>query len=194
MDLKLIKAILYSPPEITTYYFMKSYRACESYFNRIVFIGLRLKGIQYSQAEKIIRTTFMPIRDSLRKGLSLIDEQKGKKIIQQEAVQNSFNLFLGFSAPYRNLVSHGVLTEISDQRTLELLIELNIKMLKEIEHEIGKTFNLSILDEPQKWGARKSKKVFTENEINELKLGHDAREPISIGEAERLYKEINWSH
>ena len=194
MDLKLIKVIIHSPPEINTFYFMKSYRTCESYFNRIVFIGLRLKGIQYNQAEKIIRTTYIPVRDALRKGLDLLDAKKSVQIIQKEAVQGSFNLFLNFSVPYRNLVSHGVISEINDHKTLEVLIELNIKMIKEIEHEVGKTFNRSFLDEPKKWGARKSNRIFSENEIKQLKIGHGAREPISTGEAEKLFGDISWMH
>ncbi len=194
MDLKYIKAMIYDPPETNTDYFMKSYRTCESYFNRIVFIGLRLKGVQYGQAVKIIRTTYMPVKVSLRKGLDLIDTKKSEGIVQKEAVRDSFNLFIGFSVPHRNLVSHGVLTEINERKTLGLLIELNIKMLKEIEFEIGRTFNHSVLDPPKKWGAGKSNKVFTENEIKGLELGHDAREPISTGEAEKLYSAINWRH
>lgn len=194
MDLKHIKTMINNPPEFNTDYFMRSYRTCESYFKRIVFIGLRLKGVQYNQAERIIRTTFMPVRDILRKGLELLDKNKSEQIIEKAAVQNSFNLFLKFSVPYRNLVSHGVLTEIDDQKTLRLLIELNIKMIKEIEHEVGKTFNRSILDEPKKWGARKSNKIFAEDEIRALKLGHDAREPIAIAEAKKLYEDIYWLH
>ena len=194
MDLKYIRSIINDPPETTTDYFMKSYRTCESYFNRILFIGLRLKGIKYSQAEGILRTTFIPIRDSLGKGLQLIDDKKSEQILKQKAVQDAYRLFLSFSSPYRNLVSHGVFTEINDKRTLELLVKTNVKLLKELEHELGRVFNHSAFDKPKDWGAKKSNRVYTENEIRELKLGYDAKEPISTNEAEKRYNNIDWLH
>lgn len=194
MYLKEIKAIIDNEPEFSTDYFLKTHRSLEGYFNRLIFIGLRINVIKYADSQKIIRNTFLNVHNSLEKGLCLLEKKQGAIIFNSPTIKSAYKLFLDFSVRYRNKIEHAVLAEIRDELTLETCINTNIYLLREIEYMLNKTFQKSAFDKPTLWGAKKSFKNITDQDVKSLKLGSEAKEPIKSSNAFEEFKKIKWVH
>jgi len=190
MYLKEIKRVVNEEPVYTTQYFLKTHRAVEGFLARIIFIGLRMKGIKYDQSQKIVRYTFLKVRDSLKKGIELLDGKKSFLIKESKPIDECYDLFLKFSVPYRNKIEHAVIPDIKDEKILKLCININLKFLRSLEQFLQSNFNNSVFDEPKKWGAKRSSRDFTDDEIKIMKLGIKTQEPIKYQEAIERFKKI----
>jgi hypothetical protein len=156
MYLKTIKELIDpNNTEYTNSFFKDCHIACESYFTRLMLIGLRMNGISYRQTSEVTKDSFLSIRDTLEKALILIDKEKGPLVVKEVNLKNGLELFIKYSAGYRNKLQHGAIEEINDPIVLKLVIDINLSLIREIEFYLNKYFNLSAFNTPGEWGAKR---------------------------------------
>ena len=98
MYLKTIKELAYKRyTEYSDSDIKESECAVEAYFNRLIFIGLRLQGVKYKQCQEIIKNTFIHEKESLKKHLnhSAFDQPKerGAKNSQRDFTEDEIKRF-----------------------------------------------------------------------------------------------------
>lgn len=160
--------------------------AVEAYFNRLILIGLRLKGVKYEQCQEIIKNTFIHEKDSLKNGLKLICKEQLKDIYSSK-IEKLKELFESFSVVYRNKLVHGAISGVHDKKIAELCVKINKALIQELEKSLNKHLNHSAFDQPKKWGAKNSQRDFTDDEISEFKLGGKTAAPIKYEEAKKEF-------
>lgn len=160
-------------------------QAVETYFRRLVFIGLRLKGVSYKQAQSVIMNKFIRTDTALKTALRLINKEKAPNVLEKESIKAISGLFMKYSRPYRNMIEHSGVGGITDTQIIRICIDINIFFIKEMEHQIVKELGHSAFVEPKEWGAKRSEKVFSDIEIDNLNLGNKTSRPIKREEANR---------
>jgi len=194
MHLNYIKRIIEDSPEPNINYFLKTHRAIQGYSNRIVFIALRLHGLKYDQARKAINSRNLPVIGTLKNALIKIDKEKGKQVLAKSSINESISLYLTFTSRYRNMFVHSILADQNYDQLLPLLLRINVNFLRELEYYVKEIFGHSAFDGPRKWGAKKSSRVFSEEEIDFLDLGSRVKAPLDAEEAKHRFEQINWDH
>ncbi|ADY14188.1 hypothetical protein [Sphaerochaeta globosa] len=180
--------------EYTNAFFMDCHIACEAYFSRLMFIGLRMNGVSYKQAMEATKESFLHIHDTLEKALVLINKEKGPMVFKEENLKTGLQLFVDCSAGYRNKLQHGAIEEINDLNVLKLIIDINLSLIREIEFYLMKYFNQSAFDSPGKWGA---KRIITIQEIDDIRKKFKLKpgsKIMSFEKSNELFSKINWQH
>jgi hypothetical protein len=193
-----LKDILGAPnPPKTTDSFIQIHRHLEGYFKRVLFIGLRLNGAQYSTGQLIINSVHMDVTSQIKKAITLIDRRSDCYSIIIDALEAEyrslfklFELFQNFSAKYRNRIAHGIISEIRDPAILESLIRVDQLLFKEFETMLMAEHGHSALQMPKDWGARRGTKESADSLIKRLKLGKISLQPIAIKDVHRVLTEI----
>ena len=190
MYLKTIKELAYKRyTEYSDSDIKESECAVEAYFNRLIFIGLRLQGVKYKQCQEIIKNTFIHEKESLKNGLKLICAEKHEALYSTK-IDELKDLFEMFSVVYRNKLVHGAISGVHDKKIAELCVKINKVLIQELEKSLKKQLNHSAFDQPKKWGAKTSQRDFTEDEIKRFKLGKEAKNPIKYEEAKQKFDSI----
>lgn len=165
-------------------------QAVETYFMRLILIGLRLKGVSYKQAQEIIMNKFVKTDTALDVALNLIDNRKAPIVLEKESIKTISSLFMKFSRPYRNKLEHSGVGGITDTEIIRTCININTAFIREMDYQITSEMGHSAFVEPKEWGARRSGRIFTDTEIDNLKLGGKACRPIKKEEASRKLNEF----
>jgi hypothetical protein len=193
-----LKDILGAPnPPKTTDSFILVDRHLEGYFKRVLFIGLRVNGAQYSTSQSIIHSVHMDVASLIKKAIVLVDGRSDcyREIIDAaEAKHKSLfaliELFQNFSARFRNRIAHGIISEIRDPAILESLIRVDQLLFKEFETMLMAEYGHSALQMPKDWGARRGTKESTDSLIMRLKLGKNSLQPMAVKDVYRVLAEI----
>ncbi len=122
--LKSMKEKMGSITEISVPSFIDRHRYAEGYLRRLLLIGLRLNGVQYKQAQKIVELSFLNNRALLEKVFILLSQHEftlKQAKTKYSRFATSIDLFLNFTSPYRNLLIHGILDTIQDLKLIEYL-------------------------------------------------------------------------
>lgn len=166
--------------------FIHLHRHLEGYFKRVMLIGLRLHGAQYKTATAIVDTIHINAKDQIEKALVLLEvsPRKHQQILGEikhdhQSVFMFIKLFTEFSSRFRNRLAHGVLDEIRDEVSLDLLFRVDQGLFLELESMLKTRHGHSALDKPNKWGAKPGTKDNIESLVDELKLGKFSPVPIS---------------
>lgn len=165
-------------------------QAVEAYFMRLILIGLRLKGVSYKQAQEIIMNNYVKTETALSVALNLINKDNAQAVLEKESIKTISTLFMKFSRPYRNKLEHSGVGGITDTEIIRTCININTAFIREMEYQITNEMGHSAFAEPKEWGARRSERILTDAEIDNLKLGGRASRPIKKEEASRKYKEF----
>lgn len=169
--------------------FFKSHRYVEGYIKRVFLIGLRLNGVQFKNAVKIIEGTYIKTDSLIEKVLFLLNHNHthGKQQQVIESLKKSHTEFfqmnelvLKFTVPYRNRLAHGTIEELKDQELIDWLCHINRSYFKEFENLLLKEFGHSAFEEPGKWGAKRGIQEKTEDTVNNLKLGSIVSKPMTL--------------
>jgi hypothetical protein len=185
VNLKNLKNLVESnPSNITTTDFVNLHVGIESYLKRLLFIGLRLNGVQYKTATEVVSMTNLQNRQLIKKTIKLISQNK-KTLTDFENHNTDFkvilDLFFEFTSVYRNRVVHGVDEIIYDNTILRYCYFIDKCLIREFEMTlISHGFN-SAFDTPKTWGASRSKNTENFDEIiKRLDLGKIAKTPRGI--------------
>ena len=120
ISVKQLKTVLSSNKRTNTSDdFFKSHRYVEGYIKRVFLVALRLNGVQYKNAMKIIEGTYIKTGSLIEKVLFLLNQTGGKQqqvITQLKKSHPDFfkinELVLKFTVPYRNRLAHGTIEEL----------------------------------------------------------------------------------
>ena len=140
--------------------------AVERYFQRLFFIGLRRKGVNYQQAEEIVKRKRTEVgnllQDILKNYILSAEQYDDFKYVNSLQVLGS--LFMNYTLPQRNSIAHGKYS-CPDEETIILCIKINIGYILEIEEFLKTRLSLSAFDTPKKWGAAVVRRKLTDGEI-----------------------------
>jgi hypothetical protein len=156
-NLTVFKKLLDSK-NISFVHFLRLHFAVEALFMRMLLIGLRLKGIQYKTAVEAvgIYTVKKKKEDILKKAWELCGFNYTKDINSNKKYRELKDLYLHFSAPYRNKLVHGAKSSINDEELLSILISIDKSFIETIE-SIAKSKGESFFNEPKTWGTKNGK-------------------------------------
>jgi hypothetical protein len=193
-----LRDILGAPnPSKTTDSFIQVHRHLEGYFKRVLFIGLRINGAQYSTGQVIISSAHMDVQSQITKAIELVDRRSDchSKIIEAtkakyKSLFTLIELFQNFSARFRNRLAHGVISEIRDPAILESLIRVDQLLFMEFEAMLMAEYGHSALQAPKDWGARRGTKESADSLIKRLKLGKISLQPMAIEDVHRALTDI----
>lgn len=193
-----LRDILGAPnPPKTTDSFIQVHRHLEGYFKRVLFIGLRINGAQYSTGQAIIHSVHMDVTSQITKAIALVDRRSDShgKIIdaaktKYKSLFTLIELFQNFSARFRNRITHGIVTEIRDSAILESLIRVDQLLFMEFEAMLMAEHGHSALQMPKDWGARRGTKESTDSLIKRLNLGKISLQPMAIKDVHNALTEI----
>ena len=164
-------------------------------------IGLRLKGVQYNNAVKIIEGTYINTGSLIEKVLFLLNQTGGKQQQVITSLKNSHpeffqmnELVLKFTAPYRNRLAHGTIEELKDQKLVNWLCHINRSYFKEFESLLQKEFGHSAFEAPGKWGAKRGVQEQVEDTVKNLKLGSIISEPISLSSVQKSLRGTGYEY
>lgn len=194
ISVKQLKAVLSLKKRINTSDdFFKSHRYVEGYIKRVFLIGLRLNGVQYKNAVKIIEGTYIKTDSLIEKVLFLLSHNGGKQQQVITSLKKSHpeffqmnELVLKFTVPYRNRLAHGTIEELKDQELVDWLCHINRSYFKEFESLLLKEFGHSAFEEPGKWGAKRGIQKKTEDIVKNLKLGSIVSKPMTLASVQKL--------
>jgi len=162
----------------TTAEFLDIHRYMEGYLKRVLFIGLRLKGVQYKNAEFIVSKIQLDIATAIGKSWFFLDQSGSKNGAFIKALESKHpdlfilkEVFITFCSRYRNQVAHGLIGQISGQDAIDLLCHVNLSFYKAIEAMLQAEFSCSAFDTPTLWGASRSLNEGHATTIARLSLG-----------------------
>lgn len=140
--------------EISDDQFLNLHIVIESYFKRLLMIGLRNNGVQYKCASKVADRFHSQPSDLIKKVWKLIkiDIKDLEKDKNYTAINNCH---LNFTSVYRNQRLHGVIPKIENKELLELLIKVDKAYIQMIENNLRKLKNASCFNSPKEWGIKK---------------------------------------
>ncbi len=143
--------------EISDEYFLELHFCIEGCIKRLLFIGLRLNGVEYKTARESIDKYYKPFPSMLEVAFSLAGFDYKKDLCKYKNYKEIEEFFLGFSTKYRNYRVHGVMDKISSKNNelLKTLITLDKLFIKTINDFIAEEKGVTIFDKPRKWGAKK---------------------------------------
>lgn len=167
--------------------FFKTHRYLEGYIKRVFLIGLRLQGVQYDNSVKIVDGTYLHTGALIEKVLHVLSCNAGTQrdtILKLNAAHADFfklkELFLKFTAPYRNRLAHGTIEELKDQELVDWLCHINRAFFKEFEKMLQSEFGQSAFDEPGAWGAKRGIAEAIEVTVKKLDLGRIVPVPMQL--------------
>ena len=144
----------------TTTNFLDIHRHVEGYLKRVIIIGLRLKGVQYKNAEFIVKRIQIDISTTIEKSWFLLDRTSSGHNNYINGLKSRHpdlfvlkETFVGFSSKYRNQVAHGIVGQISSQDAIDLLCHVDLSFYKKIEIMLKTEHGHSAFDSPRIWGA-----------------------------------------
>jgi hypothetical protein len=142
--------------ELSDGYFLRLHRCVEAVLKRLLFIGLRCRGLCRVPAETIAETC------RCRAGfggypaevftLCGIDYGALTRFCSYAVLED---LFLNYSAPCRDRRVHGASPAYTDLETLGLLVDIDKAFVKELQFFLNQNGYPSLFDPPGKWGARR---------------------------------------
>lgn len=104
--------------------FFQSHRYIEAYVKRVFLIGLRLQGVQYSNATVIVEGTYIRFGDLIEKVLFLLDQSQSNQQKVVNDLKKAYPAFFKlnglaskFTSPYRNRLAHGTIERWSRERS-----------------------------------------------------------------------------
>lgn len=175
---------------ITTIDFINIHRGVEAYLRRLLFIGLRLNGVQYKTASEVVCMSYSNNRDLIKNTIKLIS--LNTIALEDLEEQNSdfkalLQLFFEFTSVYRNRVFHGVEGEIYDSLTLQYCYLIDKSLIVEFELSLQYFGFKSAFETPKAWGASRSVNPEKFDQvINRLKLGKLSKNPMSTISVQNL--------
>jgi len=170
--------------------FLKVHRTVEGYLKRVLLIGLRLNSVQYENARRIIRMSYLDIKSLVDKSVRLLSKNSfgAENLAQRHPKFESVkNLFFEFSGVHRNRISHGIATSYS-QDFLLLLCHVDASFVTEYERTLQNEFGHSAFDQPSDWGASRGKSETPQHSINRLNLGDSSKKPLEKAEVRQKLK------
>jgi len=182
--------------------FISMHIATESYFRRLLYIGLRLEGKNDDNSKLIINWCSLNINEILKISIDKIGKTKQmRNNYFEELCSNSVSIkwlhkyHEQFTTKYRNLIFHGIVDNLTDE-LISNLYKLDRKLLIELENEFKTTFNCSCLDTPTKWGAVRVMKNLTKNEVwryarDSGLLGKRTNKPLEWNSVKKTLKKFN---
>lgn len=173
---------------VSAEYFLRLHICVEALLKRWLFIGLHLKGVQYKTAQTAVRLH----HDGIASLLELLPELCGLSYTGLKVSGNYKtleDLFLNFSAKYRNYMVHGIFGNIGDGETLTLLIKTDKRFICEIQSFIEANGKPSLFAKPGAWGTPKASPATIEEVFQKhLKLKHLKNPPYTIEKVKDLWK------
>ncbi len=189
---QLITVLSDSNQPRTTESFIRVHRHLEGYFKRVMLIGLRIHGVQYETATRIIDSVHMHAIAQIEKAIVLLDgtSRKHSDVINEAKRNNNavfvlVELFQNFSALFRNRLAHGVIDEVRDPATLNTLFDVDLWLFNEFESMLKKKYCRSGFDRPNEWGAKPGRKESIDSIITRLKLGKVSPNPIATKDVQQ---------
>ncbi|MDR3046077.1 MAG: hypothetical protein LBU51_00485 [Bacteroidales bacterium] len=144
---------LLSKKSKTDTYFLDLHFCLEALIKRLLFIGLRLNGVQYKDAQNFLaRYDPMGLKKSLNKAWELI----GISLQELECYPNYqvlYKLVFEFTSQYRNARVHDKKNKYDNKDLLELLITIDKRFIDEIRKILKEKKNADIFDKPKQFGA-----------------------------------------
>ena len=188
ISVKKLKAIFSSKnTQNTSEEFFKTHRYLEGYIKRVFLIGLRLQGVQYENSVKIVEGTYIPTGALIEKVLYILSCDAGTQqdtILRLKTTHPNFfklkELFLKFTAPYRNRLAHGTIEELKDQDLVDWLCHINRSFFEEFEKMLNNEFGQSAFYEPGAWGAKRGIPEEIESTVKKLRLGSIVPVPMEL--------------
>ena len=152
----------FSLDTVSDSHFLKVHYYSEGYLKRLLFIGLRLNGVQYKTAQQIIVKYHEPLGNMIEQawnqvGLSCVTIRKDNRYKMIE------DYFLHFSAKFRNYRVHGIYDKLNDDELLRILIAIDRNYIYTCEAIIERNGKPSAFSTPGSWGARTGKKESLED-------------------------------
>jgi len=139
--------------EISDEYFLRLHFCVEAVIKRLFLIGLRLQGVQFAIAKKIVEEyPMMGLKKQIKKVFGYCNIDYNKHLTSGNYAQLE-TLFFEFTSRHRNRRVHGLSPAIVDKELLKLLINADKKFIMEIEATIKALGKPSVFDTPKKWGA-----------------------------------------
>ena len=170
-------------------FFFQTYTHLEGYVKRVMLIGLRLHGVRYDNAIKVVDSTYINTANLIEKVLFLIDRSGKNQTQVLGDLKTRFpeffilkNVLMDFSAVYRNRLAHGTISELKDQEIIDLLCHVNQSFFQSFEELLHSNYGRSAFDTPSDWGAVRGSMEAIENTVNRLKLGTLVKKPLHPNE------------
>lgn len=185
-----IRNLFSSAPQVLDgKYFLNTHIYLEAYVKRVLLIGLRLKGVQYNNAVKVVESTYLHTSKLIEVALCMID-QSGKTEVNIISDLKSSNpdffvlkdAVLNFSSIYRNRLAHGTISELNDQEMINWLCHVNLSFVKSFEQVLCNSHSCSAYEKPSDWGAVPGISETIEKTVGRLSLGKIIKKPLSLNE------------
>ena len=186
IPLENLKSVLEDrEPVLSTESFLRLHRHLEGYFKRVLLISLRIRGVKYKPAVRVVESANISVMSQIEKAIYLLDVSAGSRKLSIRLAEAQFpqlfvlkRLFKEFSAPFRNQVSHGVIDNFTDFATMSALFRVDFGLYRAFEDMLRVKYGRSAFDQPKAWGARPGKQGDPEEITNRLGLGNPNPEPI----------------
>jgi hypothetical protein len=196
-----LKEVFTKPPSVLdSDYFFKTCVHLEGYVKRVMFIGLRLRGVQYSNGEKVVDSTYIQTANLIEKVLWLIDKsgsKQGDVVGKLKIKHHDFFIIketvLKFSAPYRNRLAHGTIAKLHDQEMIDYLCHVTTSFIDAFELLLKSEHGQSAYDKPGDWGAIQGKPELLESTVKRLKLGSLVKEPLTLNAVKKQLQETKYA-
>lgn len=152
-----------------------------------MLIGLRLKGVQYANSEKIIEGTYIPTAHLIEKVLWLLDstgDRQNKVVGELKKSYPDFfilkDLVGKFTSIYRNRLAHGTIDKLADKELLNFLCHTNKSFFQAFEYLLKNEHGHSAFDKPGDWGASTGSQENIESTVKRLSLGSLVKQPMQL--------------
>lgn len=172
--------------------FLSYHKHLEAYLKRVLLIGLRLNGLKYDDSETVIERTFVRAPNLIDKVLFLVDQSNfgQQKVISR--LSKKFvdffvlkELFLEFTSTYRNLLSHGTISDLTDPELIKLLCHVDKSFYLAFEDLLRIKHGHSAFEKPGDWGAERGTDKIIETFAESLGLGKFLDPPLTLTVVER---------
>jgi len=134
------KVLLSSSARNSGSFFFQTHINIEGYVKRVMLIGLRLHGVRYDNARKVVDSTYINTANLVEKVLFLIDQSGRNQTQVISDLKTKFpefftlkDIVINFSSIYRNRLAHGTISELKDQEMIDLLCHVNQSFFKSFE-------------------------------------------------------------
>jgi len=133
--------------------FLQVHFYLEGLIRRMLFIGLRLKNIQYDTAQAMVSRYKNDNLAGLLKDAWAKIGVKESGLLEQDNYRELRDLVIGFTAPARNLRVHGIRDQYDDKELLALLIRTDTLFIQEVNRILLEKKGATLFDPPRKFGA-----------------------------------------
>ena len=171
ISIKYLKEFIEKDYDATDVAYLQCQGMFEAYIKRLLFISLRLHGIQYQYAREIITDTSQHMKMSQVIGYSInrmLKEKGGGRRYEDlrksdKRLEGLQGCVIKFCRPVRNKIAHGAKQNLNPE-LLTLCSKITQEFVRRIEYNLKKHAGLSALDTPGEWGAERS---MTNNSYND---------------------------